>query len=109
MIRPEQIIEAVADYLGTTPEKMKANNRESSLIKARRYAMYLMIRECGLTLSQTGAFFGKDHATALFHKRRLEEMLTIYDDVKKDISEINNTLHLNTNRIYAAALVGIEC
>jgi chromosomal replication initiation ATPase DnaA len=109
MIKPEQIIEAVADYLNTTPEAMRSKYRGSELIKARRYAMYLIIRECGMTLAATGAFFGKDHATALFHKRKMEQWTIIYPEVRDDIEEITHTLHLSTNKIYAAMLIGIEC
>jgi hypothetical protein len=84
-MKAEQVIEIVADYFGTTHKIITGKSQEKDMVKARRFSMYILNRQYGLTLAATGAFFGKDHATALWHIKKLEGWLDFYQDAKKDM------------------------
>ena len=55
--------------------KMKSKARQSEIVEARFYAMYLIKRHTHLSLNQIGLLFNRDHATTLNAVRRFNERL----------------------------------
>lgn len=55
--------------------KMKSKARQSEIVEARFYAMYLIKRHTHLSLHQIGLLFNRDHSTTLNAVRRFNERL----------------------------------
>ena len=71
----EQIIDAVCEHFGLTPEDILSAGRRHELVFARQVAMYLCRRHLGLSFPELGrAFGGRDHSTALYSCRKIEQL-----------------------------------
>jgi chromosomal replication initiation ATPase DnaA len=108
-MKAEQVIEIVADYFGTTPKELKSSKRFTHLIKARRFIMYILRKEYKMTLQSIADLFQQNHANVLFHIKKIEEWLTVYEDARTDLRNITAKV-LTRDKIYAASLIGhLQC
>ena len=71
----EQIIDAVCEHFGLAPEDILSAGRRHELVFARQVAMYLCRRHLGVSFPELGrAFGGRDHSTALYSCRKIEQL-----------------------------------
>jgi chromosomal replication initiator protein len=71
----EQIIDAVCEHFGLAPEDILSAGRRHELVFARQVAMFLCRRHLGLSFPELGrAFGGRDHSTALYSCRKIEQL-----------------------------------
>jgi chromosomal replication initiator protein len=71
----KQIIGAVCEHFGLSPEGILSAGRRHELVFARQVAMYLCRRHLGLSFPELGrAFGGRDHSTALYSCRKIEQL-----------------------------------
>jgi chromosomal replication initiator protein len=69
------VIEVVSAHFGLTPEEILSAGRRQDLVFARQVAMYLCRRHMGLSFPELGrAFGGRDHSTALYSCRKIEQL-----------------------------------
>lgn len=73
IVKPEQIIEATADYFGIGAEDVTGTARHLNIVRARRCAIGLTRQHCQLSYPQIGEYFGLDHTTVVYHVRKIEE------------------------------------
>lgn len=74
----KQVIDILNDYYKVDISK-HTKSRLVNLVTGRGIAMWYLITYFNMTLSEAGAVFGKDHATALHARRRID---TILEDVE---------------------------
>lgn len=92
-ITAEKIAQAVAVYFNISEEEMKSEKRKSEILIPRQVSMYIMREKLGISLSDTGKYFNRDHATVynavekISNKIKADENFTsIIQDIIKRIS-----------------------
>ncbi len=74
--RPELVVNAVAEHFAIEAEVICGRRRDKHTALARRFAMYLLREESGLSSTRVGTLLGgKDHSTVLYAQKRLESQL----------------------------------
>lgn len=76
-VKTENIIDIVAKYFSVNKNELKARKRTKEIANARQVCMYLISEYINMPLASIGAIFGKDHATVIYAKSKVEE------DIKK--------------------------
>ena len=91
----EQVLDAVCGHFGLTPEQVLSSGRRQDLVFARQVAMFLCRRHLGLSFPELGrAFGGRDHSTALYSCRKIEQL-------QKDDKSIKSMLQALTEKCLA--------
>lgn len=72
-----KIIEIVCKFYGVKKEEILARKRTKQIAEARQIAMYLITEFINIPLESVGNIFGKDHATVIYAKNKVQ------DDIKK--------------------------
>lgn len=73
---PEELIKNVCSFYKITPQALKGEKRNASLVRARQVAMFLLKKEVGLSFSEIGNLLGgRDHTTIMYGARKIEGML----------------------------------
>jgi len=73
---PDDIIKNVCDFYRIKPTQIRGSRRDSSLVKARQVAMYLLKKELGLTFVEIGNLLGgRDHTTIMYGVDKIELLL----------------------------------
>lgn len=92
-ITAEKIAQAVAVYFNISEDEMKSEKRKSEILIPRQVSMYIMREKLGISLSDTGKYFNRDHATVynavekIGNKIKADENFTsIIQDIIKRIS-----------------------
>lgn len=90
-----QIIDAVCGHFGLTPEEILSAGRRHELVFARQVAMFLCRKHLGLSFPELGrAFGGRDHSTALYSCRKIEQL-------QRDDKSIKSMLQALTEKCLA--------
>jgi chromosomal replication initiator protein len=73
---PDDIIKNVCDFYRIKPTQIRGIKRDSSLVKARQIAMYLLKKELGLTYVEIGNLLGgRDHSTIMYGVEKIELLI----------------------------------
>ena len=72
-----KIIDIVCKFYNIKKEEVLARKRTKQIAEARQIAMYLITEFINLPLESVGNIFGKDHATVIYAKNKIQ------DDMKK--------------------------
>ena len=67
------VLDAVKQVTGYGAEVLKSRSRKREHVEARQIAMYFYIRN-GVYTKRAGEVVGRDHATAIHAKRRIQEL-----------------------------------
>jgi chromosomal replication initiation ATPase DnaA len=67
-----KLVQAAAKHTGLLPSRIIGRGRCVALCEAR-WAIWLAMRSCGLTLAEIGQAFRRNHATVLVALRRAAE------------------------------------
>ena len=70
--RPAFLKRMMAEVLGV--DDIPAKSRRAEFVWARSILAYQLVKE-GMTASDAGRFLGKDHATIIYMRRRVEDAL----------------------------------
>lgn len=90
-----QIIDAVCGHFGLTQEEILSAGRRHELVFARQVAMFLCRKHLGLSFPELGrAFGGRDHSTALYSCRKIEQL-------QRDDKSIKSMLQALTEKCLA--------
>jgi hypothetical protein len=83
----EQILKnAVCKYYNVSEEELCSNNRRAEIVGARRMFYYFCRKHFNLTYKSIADRFSQDHATVIFHEKKLEDFLTFdKDEMRKYI------------------------
>ena len=72
-----KIIDIVCKFYNIKKEEILARKRTKNVAEARQIAMYLITEFLSIPLEAVGNIFGKDHATVIYAKNKIQ------DDIKK--------------------------
>ena len=89
-VEPQDVIRQVAEYFSLSPEEITGKKRTSSLIFARRTAMYLCRKILGTSYPALGQVFGgKNHSTVMYHIKKIEQDLVAHKDTHTTLTKIH--------------------
>lgn len=67
---------------GVTQTQILSNSRKREIVEARQLLMYYYNRIEGLSLSNTGIKFNKDHATVLHACKKVDDLIQVDKEFK---------------------------
>ncbi len=85
---PEYIIGQVAEYYNISSTDITGKNRTHSVAVARQICIYMLRKLTNLTLEEIGKSIGRDHTTALYAIRKIEESISGDADLADTIRDI---------------------
>ncbi len=90
----DQVIRAVADVFGLTPDQLLSRNRSREVALPRQVAMYLMREEVNASLPQIGeALGGRDHTTVMYACEKVADMIERDDRLRRQVLQIREHLY----------------
>ena len=89
-IKQDILKKSVCQHYSITEEELHAFNRRSDIIGARRMFYYIARNHLNITYKKIGNIFDQDHATVMYHERKLADFLefdksemAIYESIKE--------------------------
>ena len=85
---PDDIVALAAYQYGLKPEVIKGRSRLLKICESRYYAMYLLRKRTDLTLDEIGKMLNRDHSTALYGVRVIEDRISVNQmlvEISKDV------------------------
>ena len=90
----EDLQKIVADHFNVRVSDIKSKSRTQPLVTARQLSMYFSKKHLDKSLVEIGrSHGGKDHSTVINALRRVDEMLSLNADIKKDFNDIETRIH----------------
>ena len=87
-ITPDYIVDHCAKFYGVTPEDLKSDNRKKEISNARKVTMFVIREILGISFPKIGAIFGKDHSTAMYSIKSIDEKISVDPVLKVTINDI---------------------
>ena len=89
------LMRIVCERFKLSEKEIKGRGRYKTVVRARQILCYLLRQHTSLSLNDIGLFIGyTDHTTALYHVRRVAELLYINEaQTKEHIAYIEMSLH----------------
>jgi chromosomal replication initiator protein len=88
------VIMAVADYYGVSPDDLCGRDRSREVSVARQVAMYIARDEAGIALQQIGeALGGRNHSTVLYSCERIGDLMDTDSLVRRQVRAIKEALY----------------
>ena len=93
-LEPQQVLQAVADVFGLTPDQLLGRSRSREVALPRQVAMYLMREEVNASLPQIGeALGGRDHTTVMYACEKVADMIERDDRLRRQVIQIRERLY----------------
>ena len=91
---PDQVLFAVANAFGISPEKMLGRERTREIALPRQVAMYLLREEANISLPQIGeALGGRDHTTVMYACDKVADLIERDDRLRRQLIQIREQLY----------------
>jgi chromosomal replication initiator protein len=88
-IHPDDVITTVCEYYRIKPTQLKGPKRDSSLVRARHVAMFILKNDLKLTLKDIGGLLGgRDHTTIMHGVEKIEKSVRNKEEITGDIMGI---------------------
>ena len=84
----EKIVKRVIVSYRITKDELLSKKRNREFVESRQIIMYAMREKFGYTFREAGAYFGKDHATALYGIRNIRNIMETDKDFNQKIKEL---------------------
>jgi chromosomal replication initiator protein len=93
-LRPEQIINLVANSFGITEDNIIGRDRSRQIALPRQVAMYLMREEAHISLPQIGETLGgRDHTTVMYGCDKITDMMERDHRFRRQVLDIREQLY----------------
>jgi chromosomal replication initiator protein len=90
----DEIQRLVSEHYNLRIPDLKGKSRTQPLTTARQLSMFLIKKNLDKSLVEIGrAFGGRDHTTVLNAMRKIDELLTVNADLKKDFDDLQGRIH----------------
>jgi len=84
-----QVLVAVCEYYGITPEDVTGRERQGETLRARQIGMFVARKFTGRPYVEIGRQFGGfDHATVIHACRKVEAMIDDDPEIRSDVDSI---------------------
>jgi chromosomal replication initiator protein len=91
---PDQVLYAVANAFGISPEKILGRERTREVALPRQVAMYLLREEAHISLPQIGeALGGRDHTTVMYGCDKVADLIERDDRLRRQLIQIREQLY----------------
>lgn len=88
----EHILECVSKYFNISIKELTSRKRNKEIVSARQISMYLITEMLSMPLAAIGQIFGKDHATVLYAKNKIEEDMKKNKKLKIQVNDIKQMI-----------------
>ncbi len=93
-LEPRQVLVAVANVFGLTPDELLGRSRSREVALPRQVAMYLMREEVNASLPQIGEVIGgRDHTTVMYACEKVAELIERDDHLRRQVLQIREQLY----------------
>ena len=94
IIRPDYIINTVAEQFNITPESIKGTNKSNKIARPRQIAMYLCREMTDLKLEEIAdCLGGKNHTTIMYGIRKIESEIETSEETKNLIGLLKKKIN----------------
>lgn len=91
----QRIIDEVSRTTGVSIEDIYSDTRKANVAKARRIAIYVIIKVTNMSLEEIGAEFKKDHTTIMYNRDKLEEEIKTDSKLARQVNDIISNIRSN--------------
>ncbi len=93
-LEPRQVLMAVANVFGLSPEELLGRSRSRDVALPRQVAMYLMREEVNASLPQIGEVLGgRDHTTVMYACDKVADLIERDDRLRRQVLQIRELLY----------------
>lgn len=93
-LMPDQVLYAVANAFGISPQKILSRDRTKDVALPRQVTMYLLREEANISLPQIGeAIGGRDHTTVMYACDKIADMIERDDRLRRQLIQIREQLY----------------
>jgi chromosomal replication initiator protein len=93
-LQPDELVAAVAQAFGVTPERMLARDRSQEVALPRQVAMYLLREDAKMSLPQIGELLGgRDHTTVMHGHEKISELLEQDERLRRQVAGLREQLY----------------
>lgn len=96
-ITPEYIIDSCAKFYGVKKEDIYSDKRTKSIALARQVAIYIIKELTDLSFPKIGSIIGKDHATAIYAIKKINELMEKDEGLKFNVEGLLNDIKGGSN------------
>ena len=96
-ITPEYIIEKCAKFYGVKKEDIYSDKRTKNIALARQVSIYIMKELTDFSFPKIGSIIGKDHATAIYAIKKVNELMEKDESAKFNIEGLINDIKGESN------------
>lgn len=92
-VTPDSVIRATCSYYSITKADLLGKNKRQELVRARQICTYLMCEMLTLPLVSVGKEMGgRDHATVIYSRDKVADLLRVNDALAKDVNDIKSII-----------------
>ncbi len=93
VLTPDTIIKATCSYYSVTRADLLGKSKRQELVRARQVCIYLMCNMLALPLVSIGKIMGgRDHATIIYARDKIGELMRVNDTVSKGVTDIRSSV-----------------
>ena len=92
----EKTMNVVSEIYGISVDDIKSKSRTQTVSTARNICMFVIRSLTGITLKETGVYFGKDHATVLNSVNNVEREMKANQTFKNTVNDVIRQVKENT-------------
>lgn len=92
---PQDVVNAVCAYYGTTYEKITKQDRRMEVKIPRMLGMIAVYYQCGQSLTATGRVFKRDHATVLHARKAIANLIEVDSVIRDQMYDCYKLLYEN--------------